>query len=71
MTLIHKLSSRRRAREVEAADSPVMAWSGMGSNPAGDLYFYFDFFYPSLFRGALDPMQMKSSMTIHLQLELF
>ena len=29
---------------------PVVDWRGVGSNPAGDIYFHFEFFAPSLFR---------------------
>ena len=32
------------------ADFPVVDWRGVGSNPAGDIYFYFEFFAPSLFQ---------------------
>ena len=29
---------------------PVVDWRGVGSNPAGDIYFHFEFFAPSPFR---------------------
>ena len=29
---------------------PVVDWPGVGSNPAGDIYFHFEFFAPSPFR---------------------
>ena len=32
------------------ADFPVVDWRGVGSNPAGNINFHFEFFAPSLFR---------------------
>ena len=51
-TLIYRLSSRRHFQASLSANSPVVSRSGMGSNPAGDIYFHFEFFNPSLFRTA-------------------
>ena len=37
------LSNQRRAVYL-SADSPVLGWCGMGSNPPGEIYFHFEYF---------------------------
>ena len=40
---------------------------GMGSNTTGDIYFDFDYFRSlPVPKSSVEPMQMKSSMSIHL-----
>ena len=45
-----QLISNQRSRAVLGAEFPVVDWRGVGSNPAGNIYFYFEFFAPSQFR---------------------
>ena len=44
--MLHSISNQR-GRAVEGADFPVVDWRGVGSNPTGNIYFYFYFFAPS------------------------
>ena len=49
-TLNHLSSPSPRGRTVLGADFPVVDWRSVGSNPAGDIYFDFEFFAPSSFQ---------------------
>ena len=46
-TLIARFSSKYRSRAVWSVVLLVVSWRGVGSNPAGDKYFHFEFFAPS------------------------
>ena len=49
--MLHLIStSNQRGRAVSSADFPVVDWRGVGSDPAGNIYFHFEFFAPSPFR---------------------